>query len=75
METPSQRRAPRSGAQASSSPPSPTRITRLQEKEGRQELSNRLAVCIHRVGSLETKDAGLRLRITESEEVVSCEVS
>uniref|UniRef100_A0A2K5YDF7 Prelamin-A/C n=1 Tax=Mandrillus leucophaeus TaxID=9568 RepID=A0A2K5YDF7_MANLE len=42
METPSQRRATRSGAQASSTPLSPTRITRLQEKEDLQELNDRL---------------------------------
>lgn len=76
METPSQRRATRSGAQTGSSTPlSPTRITRLQEKEDLQELNDRLAVYIDRVRSLETENAGLRLRITESEEVVSREVS
>ncbi|XP_075419456.1 lamin [Tenrec ecaudatus] len=75
METPSQRRATRSGAQSSSTPLSPTRITRLQEKEDLQELNDRLAVYIDRVRSLETENAGLRLRITESEEVVSREVS
>ncbi|XP_036298164.1 lamin isoform X2 [Pipistrellus kuhlii] len=75
METPSQRRATRSGAQAGSTPLSPTRITRLQEKEDLQELNDRLAVYIDRVRSLETENAGLRLRITESEEVVSREVS
>nr|6YSH_B Chain B, Prelamin-A/C,Microtubule-associated protein RP/EB family member 1 [Homo sapiens] len=45
-------------------------ITRLQEKEDLQELNDRLAVYIDRVRSLETENAGLRLRITESEEVV-----
>nr|6YF5_A Chain A, Prelamin-A/C,Microtubule-associated protein RP/EB family member 1 [Homo sapiens]6YF5_B Chain B, Prelamin-A/C,Microtubule-associated protein RP/EB family member 1 [Homo sapiens]6YF5_C Chain C, Prelamin-A/C,Microtubule-associated protein RP/EB family member 1 [Homo sapiens]6YF5_D Chain D, Prelamin-A/C,Microtubule-associated protein RP/EB family member 1 [Homo sapiens] len=54
----------------SSTPLSPTRITRLQEKEDLQELNDRLAVYIDRVRSLETENAGLRLRITESEEVV-----
>ncbi|XP_069336532.1 lamin isoform X9 [Eulemur rufifrons] len=49
METPSQRRATRSGAQASSTPLSPTRITRLQEKEDLQELNDRLAVYIDRL--------------------------
>nr|XP_014424436.1 lamin [Pelodiscus sinensis] len=73
METPSQKRTTRSGA--GGTPLSPTRITRLQEKEDLQELNDRLAVYIDRVRSLESENAGLRLRITESEEVVSREVS
>ncbi|XP_074837363.1 lamin [Carettochelys insculpta] len=73
MDTSSQKRTTRSGA--GSTPLSPTRITRLQEKEDLQELNDRLAVYIDRVRSLESENAGLRLRITESEEVVSREVS
>ncbi|KAG6930172.1 lamin A/C [Chelydra serpentina] len=73
MDTPSQKRTTRSGA--GGTPLSPTRITRLQEKEDLQELNDRLAIYIDRVRSLESENAGLRLRITESEEVVSREVS
>ncbi|XP_072249646.1 lamin-A-like [Leuresthes tenuis] len=71
METPSQKRASRGGTSGIS----PARITRLQEKEDLCNLNDRLAVYIDKVRSLEMENAGLRMRISESESTVTRDLS
>ncbi|NWW96249.1 LMNB2 protein, partial [Rhynochetos jubatus] len=56
-------------------PLSPTRISRLQEKEELRQLNDRLAVYIDRVRSLELENDRLLLKISEKEEVTTREVS
>ncbi|XP_040271911.1 lamin-B1 isoform X2 [Bufo bufo] len=58
-----------------STPLSPTRISRLQEKEQLQHLNDRLAVYIDKVRSLESENSVLQLQVTEREEVRSREVT
>ena len=59
----------------SGTPLSPTRITRLQEKEQLSHLNDRLAVYIDKVRSLESENDVLHLQISEKEEVRSREVT
>lgn len=65
----------RTRSSAASTPLSPTRITRLQEKEDLRELNDRLAVYIDKVRSLEIENSALHLQVTEREEVRGRELS
>ncbi|XP_032992434.1 lamin-B2 isoform X1 [Lacerta agilis] len=56
-------------------PLSPTRISRLQEKEELRHLNDRLAHYIERVRALELENDRLLLRVSEKEEVVTREVT
>ncbi|XP_026093041.1 lamin L3 isoform X5 [Carassius auratus] len=62
----------RSGA--SPSGVSPTRLTRLQEKEDLRQLNDRLANYIERVRQLENDKSSLQLLVEEKEEVTRREV-
>uniref|UniRef100_A0A3B4Y040 Lamin B1 n=1 Tax=Seriola lalandi dorsalis TaxID=1841481 RepID=A0A3B4Y040_SERLL len=59
----------------SGTPLSPTRITRLQEKQQLRDLNDRLATYIDKVRSLESENDVLHLQISEKEEVRSREVT
>lgn len=59
----------------SGTPLSPTRISRLQEKQQLRDLNDRLAVYIDKVRSLESENDVLHLQINEKEEVRSREVT
>ncbi|KAM6220080.1 LOW QUALITY PROTEIN: lamin-B2 [Rhynchocyon petersi] len=59
----------------SATPLSPTRMSRLQEKEELRELNDRLAHYIDRVRALELENDRLLLKISEKEEVTTREVS
>ncbi|XP_075267455.1 lamin-B1 [Opisthocomus hoazin] len=66
---------PRSRGSAAAAAQSPTRISRLQEKEELRQLNDRLAVYIDKVRSLETENSALQLQVTEREEVRGREVT
>lgn len=55
-------------------PMSPTRISRLQEKQDLQHLNDRLAVYIDRVRALELENDRLLVKVSEKEEVTTKEV-
>ena len=60
---------------AGSTPLSPTRISRLQEKEELCNLNDRLAIYIDKVRSLESENSVLHLQITEKEDVRNRELT
>ncbi|XP_036442609.1 lamin-B2 [Colossoma macropomum] len=60
---------------AAATPLSPTRISRLQEKEELRHLNDRLAVYIDRVRALELENDRLMVKVSEKEEVTTREVS
>ncbi|XP_068089836.1 lamin-B2 [Hyperolius riggenbachi] len=64
-----------SPARGAATPLSPTRISRLQEKEELRHLNDRLAVYIDRVRSLELENDRLMVKISEKEEVSTREVN
>ena len=58
-----------------SRPPSPSRISRLQEQEELQGLNDRLAAYIDKVRSLEAENNRLSMQVRSTEEVVRREVT
>uniref|UniRef100_A0A8C4TDQ0 Lamin-L(III)-like n=1 Tax=Erpetoichthys calabaricus TaxID=27687 RepID=A0A8C4TDQ0_ERPCA len=69
----SRRSAPGPGVSPTCS--SPTRLSRLQEKEELRHLNDRLAAYIDRVRALESDKASLQLQLEEREETSSREVT
>lgn len=66
--TPVGQRSTCGGGGGGGTPLSPTRISRLQEKQQLRELNDRLAVYIDKVRSLESENSVLHLQINEREE-------
>ncbi|XP_015705134.1 lamin-B1 [Coturnix japonica] len=66
---------PQPRGSAGSAALSPTRISRLQEKEELRQLNDRLAVYIDKVRSLETENSALQRRVSEREQVCGREIS
>lgn len=67
--------SPQPRGAAASAALSPTRISRLQEKEELRQLNDRLAVYIDKVRSLETENSALQRRVSEREQVCGREIS
>lgn len=61
--------------QRSSSPLSPTRITRMQEKLDLQNLNDRLATYIDRVRHLENENSRLSVQVQSTQETITREVT
>lgn len=73
--TPAGQRSTCGGRASAATPLSPTRISRLQEKQQLRDLNDRLAVYIDKVRSLESENEVLHLQINEREEDKSREVT
>ncbi|KAJ7986641.1 hypothetical protein DPEC_G00341990 [Dallia pectoralis] len=69
------RSATPSRSASAGTPLSPTRISRLQEKQDLQHLNDRLAVYIDRVRSLELENDRLMVKVSEKEDVTTREVT
>ena len=58
-----------------SRPPSPARLSRMQEKEDLVNLNDRLAAYIDRVRFLEAENSRLNVQVRSTEEIVKREVT
>ncbi|KAL2089771.1 hypothetical protein ACEWY4_014459 [Coilia grayii] len=75
MATATPSRATAESSRAAATPLSPTRISRLQEKQELSHLNDRLAVYIDRVRALELENDRLLVKVSEKEEVTTREVT